>query len=66
MIFRTQLEGDFVEINRNDYSKKSDYLEAIMNIFNVKQQVIGIRDDVNQLDLIYNISKSNDVRPSKL
>jgi hypothetical protein len=66
MIFRTQ-DGDFVEINKDDFSKKSDYFTAIMGVFGIKPQMVGItRDDINQLDLIYNIAMSNSVRQSRL
>lgn len=66
MIFRT-LDGDFLDINSSDYSRNEDYYETIMSsVFGIKPPVVGIRDDINQLDLIYNIAMSNNVRQSKL
>lgn len=65
MIFRTS-DGEFVEINKTDYSDKNDYMTSIMSIFGVKPQFMGIRNDTNQLDLIYNICMSNNIRQSRL
>lgn len=49
-------DGDIAEVNRRDYDTEQEYLAALHDVYQVRQQPqTRCADDTDQLDFVYNL-----------
>lgn len=64
MLFRMS-DGDIAEVNRRDYDTEQEYLTALHDVYQVRQQPqTRCTDDTDQTEFIYKLMMS--FAPSRL